>query len=136
MLKLKDLQNLLPFTTFMYVMRVTGAQLLAALQAGVSGLPALEGRFPQVSGIRFVYRDAVLDDSGAVTEAAHVVADTVFVDNRPLDLERSYLLAVPSFIGRGKDGYDVLAECEVVKNEAAGFTLNAIALNFFRLVGT
>lgn len=182
---MKDLQQLLPFTTWILVLRLSGSMLLEALQAGVSGLPALEGRFPQVrvcctafrneapprhartpshnrgclswllvvrpfcgcmcvagashhaeqvSGIRFVYTDPVVSEDGVVTTPARVEPDTVFVAGAPLDLERQYLLAVPRFIGRGKDGYDVLGKAEIVQSEEAGFTLNNIALNYFRLI--
>ena len=34
---------------------LTGTQLINALENGVSKWPALEGRFPQVAGIRFLF---------------------------------------------------------------------------------
>ena len=102
-MKIKDLQNLLPFTTALVVLRVSGALLLETLNAGVSGLPALEGRFPQVSGLRFVYNPPTIDpDTKKRVQPAKVVPDSVFVNGKQLDLEASYTLCLPSFIGRGK----------------------------------
>lgn len=37
------------------VLEITGEQLIYALENGVSQYPKLEGRFPQVSGIRFCF---------------------------------------------------------------------------------
>lgn len=37
---------------------VAGSQLVAALENGVSQWPKLEGRFPQVSGVRFEFDPA------------------------------------------------------------------------------
>ena len=127
---MKDLQTLLPFTTFLIKLKLTGALLRRVLDAGVSGLPAFEGRFPQVrlappvpvppgtrlfcvlrwahtatmpvqvSGLRFVYKQPTM--SGQVTVPARVVPNSIYVKGKPLDPAKSYTLVVPSFIGRGK----------------------------------
>lgn len=46
----RDLVNVLPMMDETVVLRVTGQQLLAALENGVSMWPKQEGRFPQVRG--------------------------------------------------------------------------------------
>ena len=46
--KMHDLMSILPFMNTLVVIEVTGTQLVAALENGVSKHPALEGRFPQV----------------------------------------------------------------------------------------
>lgn len=48
----QDLQTLLSVQDDLSLVRVTGAQLLRALEEGVSKFPALEGRFPMLSGAR------------------------------------------------------------------------------------
>jgi len=45
----RDLVNILPMMDDTVVICVTGQQLLAALENGVSMWPKQEGRFPQVS---------------------------------------------------------------------------------------
>ena len=46
--RLRDLMSILPMIDALVVIAVTGTQLVAALENGVSKYPALEGRFPQV----------------------------------------------------------------------------------------
>lgn len=45
----KDLVTILPMIDETTVLKVTGQQLLDALENGVSQYPKLEGRYPQVS---------------------------------------------------------------------------------------
>ena len=51
---MKDLVALLPMVDELCVIEMTGAQLLAALENGVSQYPRLEGRFPQVAGVIYI----------------------------------------------------------------------------------
>lgn len=128
---MKDLQTLLPFTTFLIKLKLSGALLRRVLDAGVSGLPAYEGRFPQVRRRAVSYgcrptcwrRGTVSHDhagrgasqvsglrfvykqptvSSGVPQPAKVVANSIYVKGKPLDPAKSYTLVVPSFIGRGK----------------------------------
>ena len=46
--RMRDLMAILPMIDSLVVIAVTGTQLVAALENGVSKYPALEGRFPQV----------------------------------------------------------------------------------------
>lgn len=46
--KIRDLMAILPMIDPLVVLAVTGTQLVAALENGVSKYPTLEGRFPQV----------------------------------------------------------------------------------------
>ncbi|KAJ5679956.1 hypothetical protein N7462_008200 [Penicillium macrosclerotiorum] len=102
--QLKDLLNCFPFEDPVVLLRVQGQALLDALENGVSQLPALEGRFPQVSNISFGYKlDA---PSGSRITFAHV-------GNEPIDLRRYYTLATRGYMGRGKDGFEsLLVKCE------------------------
>jgi hypothetical protein len=52
---LRDLVALLPMQDPVVKLKITGDQLVRALENGVSKWPDLEGRFPQVSGIRFSF---------------------------------------------------------------------------------
>ena len=53
-------------------MTVNGAELKTMLENGVSRMPAVDGRFPQVSGLCFTY-DIALAAGSRVTSA--VIAD-------------------------------------------------------------
>ena len=48
-----DVLNALPFATKVIVMKVTGQDILDALEFGMKNLPVYTSRFPQVSGISF-----------------------------------------------------------------------------------
>ncbi|KAJ2663870.1 hypothetical protein IWW48_001136 [Coemansia sp. RSA 1200] len=53
--RMRDIMEIFPFEDPVVVVRLTGDQIRRALENGVSKWPAQEGRFPQVSGIRFVF---------------------------------------------------------------------------------
>ena len=100
-LTLANLYTLLPFDNRLVAVRVTGAQLLAALENGVSLVGQNAGRFPQVSGMKFRYdpsRPAGKRILGA------------WVGGKPLRSERVYSLATTDFVvERGEiDGYTML----------------------------
>jgi 5'-nucleotidase / UDP-sugar diphosphatase len=95
---LGDLYTLLPFSNELVAVEVSGAQLLAALENGVSLAEQNAGRFPQVSGMRFRY-------TRGRPPGRRIVE--VRVAGKPLDLKRRYTLATTDFLlTRGAiDGY-------------------------------
>ncbi|KAJ1643275.1 hypothetical protein LPJ64_004934 [Coemansia asiatica] len=54
-IRLREIMNIFPFEDPVVVIKLTGDQIRRALENGVSKWPAHEGRFPQVSGIRFEF---------------------------------------------------------------------------------
>ncbi|CAB3979105.1 5 -nucleotidase-like isoform X2 [Paramuricea clavata] len=122
--KMKDLVSILPMPDAVVVLRITGAQLLIALNNGVSQWPRLEGRFPQVSGVTFAF-DPDMDPDQRVIEKS------VKVGGKKLELERKYKLCTKGYISHGKDGYDVFKDCEVLVNEEEGSILPTIVRNHF-----
>ncbi|KAJ2715201.1 hypothetical protein H4R19_001331 [Coemansia spiralis] len=63
---MRDIMEVFPFEDPVVVVRLTGDQIRRALENGVSKWPAHEGRFPQVSGIRFEF-DPALQPGSRVT---------------------------------------------------------------------
>lgn len=120
---LKDLIRLIPFQDVIIVLKVKGSSLLKAIENGVSMYPKHEGRFPQVSGIRFSF-DPAKDPGSRVVEA--------YVGKELLDKEKYYKLATKSYIGlSGKDGYDCFQEdCEVLVDTENGFELATMVRNY------
>jgi hypothetical protein len=123
-----------PFEDAVVVVRVTGSAILAALENGVSLYPALEGRFPQVSNIRFTF-DPALPAGARVSR--------VSIAGAPLDPEKKYTLATRGYMARGRDGYTSLvpapppggtageiSEDEIVSEEN-GVLISAILRQFF-----
>lgn len=86
----------MPFNNYLVAVRMTGAQLLETLEHGVSGIENGEGRFPQVSGIRFVFNPS--NPVGKRILSASV-------DGKPLDPSKEYTVATLDFIAAGGDGY-------------------------------
>lgn len=92
----RQVYTALPFNNYLVAVRMTGSQLLETLEHGVSGLENEEGRFPQVSGIRFSF-----DPSRPVGK--RIIS--VLLDGKPLELSQEYTVATLDFIAAGGDGY-------------------------------
>jgi 5'-nucleotidase len=95
----RDVLSILPFKNRVVKLEINGATLRAALEHGVSRSAEDKepGRFPQVSGIRFSF-DASRPAGSRLT--------AVTVNGKPLDEQKTYTLAAPTFIAPdGGDGY-------------------------------
>lgn len=93
-----------PFANYVQLMDYTGEQLLAVLREQVSGANEESNKILQPSA-GFAYT-LDLTRSGA----DRVVADSVTVHGEPLDPQRTYRVAVNSFLAGGGDGFPTLAE--------------------------
>ncbi|WP_340560344.1 bifunctional metallophosphatase/5'-nucleotidase [Streptomyces sp. GSL17-111] len=93
-----------PFTNTVNIVSLTGDQLLAVLREQVSGANADAPKILQVSD-GFTYT-LDLTRSGA----ERVVADSVRLNGEPLDADRTYRVAVNSFLAGGGDGFATLAQ--------------------------
>ena len=112
---LGDVLTVQPFGNLMSTFELTGANVIAALENGVSGLNAvggvvsrdgLPGRFPQVSGIRFSF-DPNLPVGSRVVSVELDNGDGTF---SPLDPDVVYSVVTNAFMRTGGDGYSILAE--------------------------
>ncbi|KAL8669010.1 MAG: hypothetical protein Q9168_006391, partial [Polycauliona sp. 1 TL-2023] len=127
-LRLKDIMNCFPFEDPVIVIRVSGSAILAALENSVSLLPALEGRYSQVSGIRFCY-DPRLPPLERVK--------WVEIGGQPLEKGRKYSMATRGYMGRGKDGFTSLlvgsegGEAEEIVSEENGILISMILRQYF-----
>ena len=95
-----DMEGIFYYTNKLVATTVTGAELLEMLQNSVSRVEAGDGRFLQVSGLRFTY-----------DPSSHAVHD-VSVNGSPLDPSRRYTLATLDYLyqnGLG-DGYVLFSE--------------------------
>ncbi|MGQ9526624.1 5'-nucleotidase C-terminal domain-containing protein [Chloroflexus sp.] len=90
--------EVLPFGNTLALVTLTGAQVIEALNNGVSQVESGAGRFPQVAGIRFTY-DPSLPASGRVT--------SVTVGGSPIDPGADYIVVTNNFLLAGGDGYSV-----------------------------
>ena len=112
-----DVQTVLPFGNLAVTRTVTGAQLWAALENGVSQINlantpiGADGRFPQISGFRFKY--------DATKPAGSRVWEVTLADGTPIpnSAASSYSFATNDFVNTGGDFYSVLADGQGVSRE-------------------
>ncbi|MFN7984671.1 MAG: 5'-nucleotidase C-terminal domain-containing protein [Vicinamibacterales bacterium] len=120
----RDLLQIHPFGNRVCKIEITGALLLQALNHGVARLPATDGRFPQVSNITFH-----VDTSAPVGNRVRDLR----VGGVPIDLTRTYTVALPDYLLNGGDGYEMLigsrtligAESGTLMEEALGKALTS-----------
>mgnify|MGYP000678082639 CR=1 FL=1 len=131
-IRVRDITAILPMEDMMVVLELTGAQVRAALENGVSKYPTHEGRFPQVSGILFVF------DPDAVPGARIVSVDVVAADGSttPLDNDASYRVSTKEYLASGKDGFTMFADAKVLVDGECGVMLPTALRNHFIMLNT
>eukprot|EP01102_Stenamoeba_stenopodia_P015892 TRINITY_DN5489_c0_g1_i1.p1 TRINITY_DN5489_c0_g1~~TRINITY_DN5489_c0_g1_i1.p1 ORF type:complete len:581 (-),score=154.90 TRINITY_DN5489_c0_g1_i1:83-1825(-) len=103
---MRDLLSILPFPDEIMEIEVTGEQLWEALENSVSKYPAHEGRFPQVSGIKFTF-------DPSKTPGERVIS--VDINGIPLQFDKTYTFATKTYIAtQGADGYTMFNGCKVL----------------------
>ncbi|KAI8717453.1 hypothetical protein NCS52_00821200 [Fusarium sp. LHS14.1] len=127
-IRIKDITTCFPFEDPVVLLRVTGQAIFDALENSVSMYPALEGRFPQVSNIRFEF------DPSRPRGNRVLWAD---ICGAPYEPEKLYVLCTRGYMGRGKDGFTSLlvksegGECEEIIEEENGILISAMLRQYF-----
>jgi 2',3'-cyclic-nucleotide 2'-phosphodiesterase (5'-nucleotidase family) len=101
--------SVLPFGNVVATLTIDGSELKTMLENGVSLMPAVAGRFPQVSGLCFTYDVALPAGSrvtGVVRQAADGSCTGAAVD---LTTASTYTMAINDFMASGGDGYPVFS---------------------------
>ena len=101
----RDILTELPFGNTTVLVAITGADIRSALENGVSHFGHDAGRFPQVSGLTFVF-DPKAPVGQRVVEAR--------VGGEPLDAHKVYRVASNDFLLKGGDGYTSLSQGTVL----------------------
>jgi 2',3'-cyclic-nucleotide 2'-phosphodiesterase (5'-nucleotidase family) len=101
--------TVLPFGNIVVTLTVNGAELKTMLENGVSAMPAVNGKFPQVSGLCFTYDIAQPANSRVLSAVRTDAAGNCTAT--PLDLAAgsSYKIAENDFMAGGGDGYPVFS---------------------------
>ena len=108
--------TVLPFGNFTVTVSMSGAELKAMLENGVSSMPGANGRFPQVSGLCFTYNIQAAPGSrvtGAVRQAADGTCTGAAVD---LTAAATYSVAMNDFMATGGDGYPKFATPRIISD--------------------
>ena len=101
----RDVLSELPFGNTTVLVELTGAQVKAFLENGVSQIANPSGRFPQVSGLRLT-----VDRAAPAGQRVSAVTQ----DGAPLDPARTYRVGSNNFLFAGGDGYGGLADGQVL----------------------
>lgn len=99
-----EIRTVLPFDNTLVAITLTGQELYEALENSVSQYPEHDGRFLQVSGVKFKFDP----NQPAGQRVWHVEVLNQEGEYVPLDLEASFTVATNSFTAQGGDFYDSL----------------------------
>lgn len=117
-----DILQSLPFGNECAVIKVTGQQLLDALEMGAAKLPQESGGFLQVSGISYIVDSTlpstvVKDMKGNFLRVAGAYrVQNVKINGKPLDLSKTYTLGGTVYTLRlGGDGMSMFQNAPLVK---------------------
>ena len=105
----------LPFGNVAVTLQVNGAELKSMLENGVSAMPGVNGRFPEVSGLCFTYNISAPAGS-RVTSVVRQAADGSCT-GAPVDLTTAstYTITENDFMANGGDGYPNFASRMVTR---------------------
>jgi 5'-nucleotidase/UDP-sugar diphosphatase len=123
-----EVLTVLPFQNTLATFKVTGEQLLAALENGVSQVEDVKGRFPQVSGLRFSFDTSIASGEGRI-QSVEVDQNGSWV---PLDIKATYGVVSNNFIRGGGDGYKMFRQATEVYDfgpDLADIVANFLAKN-------
>ncbi|XP_049291508.1 snake venom 5'-nucleotidase isoform X3 [Anopheles funestus] len=124
---MRDLINIIPMQDPLIVLEVSGKILHEALENSVSTYPKLEGRFPQIAGMSFVF-----DPTKSPGE--RVEPKLVRLGDEWLNLEQKYTLCIKSYIYGGCDGYTMFKGCRVLLDDDAAPELGLAIQNHFKAI--
>jgi 5'-nucleotidase len=96
--------TVLPFSNTLATFQLSGADLVASLENGVSQIDQVAGRFPQVAGLKYTF-----DASKPVGER---ISDVVVKDGDswvPIDPAKTYGVVTNNYVRGGGDGYELFA---------------------------
>lgn len=122
----KDILTELPFGNVTVKLEMSGAALKEALENGVSRIEDVAGRFPQVSGMSFVYDPAA--------EAGKRIVE-VQVGGAPLDPARAYSLATNDYVAGGGDGYEILKDARRLIDASGGVLMASQVMDYISAKG-
>ena len=108
--------EVLPFGSNAVTFSLTGAELKTMLENGVSMMPGANGRFPQISGLCFMYN--VSSSPGSRVQIAFRQAANGTCANVPIDLtaETTHSVTANDFIAVGGDVYPNFASRMVTRD--------------------
>ncbi|KFL28352.1 5'-nucleotidase [Devosia riboflavina] len=103
-----DVLTVLPFSNTLATVQVSGADVIEALENGVSDIENGAGRFAQVAGLKYTYTLANPAGSRVSDVLVKGEGDTWV----PIDEEADYIVVTNNYVRGGGDGYETFASGE------------------------
>jgi len=116
----RDVYGLLPFPDTVQKLEMRGRDLRAALEYSLAQTDREGGGFLQISGIRLIWDPA---------QPAGRRIVNLTVDNRPLDDDAAYTVAVPTYLVRGGDGFTAFKLARTLVGAETGPPLAQVVLD-------
>ncbi|MBZ9809810.1 MULTISPECIES: bifunctional metallophosphatase/5'-nucleotidase [unclassified Mesorhizobium] len=101
-----EVLTVLPFQNTLATFQISGKDLLAGLESGLSQVEDGAGRFPQVAGLKYAFDKSAAPNAGRV-KSVEVMENGAWT---PLNPDKDYLVATNNYVRQGGDGYKVFAE--------------------------
>ncbi len=102
---LGEVLTTMPFGNNLVTLDLTGEEIISSLEHGVSGVETVEGRFSQVSGLKYSF-DKDLPVGHRILDV-NVKTDKGYVD---IDPKAMYTVATNAYIAEGGDGYEAMGK--------------------------
>ena len=131
----KSVNDVLPFGNTLYVVELTGAELLEALEASTYCTPEPVGAFPQVAGIEFTI------NTGAAYDAGETYPDSTYagpnsinrvtiltVGGQAFDVDATYTIVTNDFLAAGGDTYYAFKAAE--SGYDTGILLDQVVMDY------
>ncbi|TGS85319.1 LysM peptidoglycan-binding domain-containing protein [Mesorhizobium sp. M3A.F.Ca.ET.174.01.1.1] len=101
-----EVLTVLPFQNTLATFKISGKDLVAALESGLSQIEDGAGRFPQVAGLKYSFDKSAAPNAGRV-KSVEVMENGAWT---PINPDKQYLVATNNYVRQGGDGYKVFAE--------------------------
>jgi len=120
--------EVLPFGNTIVNFDLTGAEIVEALENGVSMVEEVKGRFPQVGGLRYTFNPDLPAGSRIISVEVWDPAQKAYA---PLDLKATYRVCTNNFLYGGGDGYEVFKTKARNVNET-GLLLSDVLIEYIK----
>ncbi len=104
-IRIKDIYSILPFGNSVYLANLTGEEIVSILRDGIQNVDKRGGDFIQASGLEYGY---------SVSKNDTAKLSFVRKDGKLLDPEKSYRVALPDYIFKGKGSFAPLGEDRLI----------------------
>ena len=101
-----EVLTVLPFQNTLATFQLTGADLRASLEGGLSEIEEGKGKFPQVAGLKYSFDKSVAPNGGRL-KSVEVMEGGAWA---PLDDAKTYTIGTNNFVRAGGDGYKLFAD--------------------------